>query len=356
MTARSREDQIQIADDNRMSSDTSKTALNDKERLEFALDATATGFWSYDRSTDTFDVDRRMQALLGMTGKALVTKNEWLEALSPTDALVFSAFLNAASRGEASSDDLELRFRRFDMGPDRWLALRAKSMPQQDGAEIVGTARDISDVRLHHEQVHVLMREVTHRSKNLLAIIQAMARQTVKDSLTAADFERRFSARLRGLSFSHEILAAQDWRGASLIDLAHGHLSAMIEQHGERVSITGPAIFIRPEAAQNIGLALNELTSNAMRFGALSGPAGRVAVEWSLEADQSGEPRWLHVLWNEFGGLAIEPPLRQGFGHKVMERVVARALDGIANMTFAPTGLQWSLRIPLHHLMIEDDV
>ena len=264
------------------------------------------------------------------------------------EAITFEAMLGSA-RPSSSGNEAELRIHRFDTGAERWLAFRARSSAPD---EVMGTVRDVTDVRQHDAQVHLLMREVTHRSKNLLAIIQAMARQTVKDSLTAADFEVRFSSRLRGLSFSHELLAAQDWHGAALKDLVHGHLQILLEQHGDRVAIAGPAVFIRPEAAQNIGLALNELTSNALRFGALSGPTGNVRLDWSVDADESG-PRWLHLVWNEYGGRAVQPPSRQGFGHKVMERVVARALDGTATITFAPTGLQWSLKIPTSHIVMQ---
>jgi PAS domain S-box-containing protein len=328
-------------------------AMEYRDRLEFALDATETGFWTYDEGAETFEWDDRMRALWGFSRPGAITRSEFMSSLHRDDAAKFTALVEGAVADSTGARGVELRVKRFDTGAERWVTLRGKRLATGRSGAIVGTARDITEARLHDEQVHVLMREVTHRSKNLLAIIQAMARQTVTDSLTAADFEVRFSSRLRGLSFSHEILAAQNWRGASLTELARGHLGSVMEQHGDRVSISGPAIFIRPEAAQNIGLAFNELTSNALRFGALSGSAGSVAIEWSLEADQLGEPRWLHVVWNEYGGSAIEPPRRLGFGHKVMERVVARALDGIASMTFAPAGLQWSLRIPLYHLMIE---
>ena len=326
--------------------------MDHRERLEFALDATDTGIWTHDRGAGTVEFDSRMmRRLWGHAGPAVLPLEHFTTSLHEDDEPHFTAMIHPR-QDEAPERELELRIRRFDSGSERWMCVRGRRFRNGGSTEIVGTARDVTDLKLHDSQVHLLMREVTHRSKNLLAIIQAMARQTVKDSLTAADFEARFSSRLRGLSFSHEILAAQDWRGASLADLTAGHLEPIIEQHPHRIHIAGPAVFIRPEAAQNIGLALNELASNAQMFGALSGASGNVSIEWSIEADQSG-PRWLRLVWNEYGGSTIAPPLRQGFGHKVMERVVARALDGIVNMTFAPTGLQWSLRIPVAHIASE---
>lgn len=322
-----------------------------RDLLEFALDATGIGFWSFDPTEKTLHPDDRVKLLWGATDA--IGLDAFLTLIHPDDAGAFIAVLARATEGSMSDGDVEVRMRRLDNGANRWIAIRCKRSGPEGAREIIGTARDVSDVRGHDAQVHNLMREVTHRSKNLLAIIQAMARQTVKDSLTAIDFELRFSSRLRGLSFSHELLAAQNWRGAALEDLTRGHLAAVLEQHGDRVAIAGPPLSIRPEAAQNIGLALNELTSNAVRFGALSGADGRVSIEWTVDSDAKG-PRWLHLVWNEYGHRVAEPPVRQGFGHKVMERVVARALDGSATMTFAPTGFRWSLRIPVSYLIAPD--
>ena len=318
------------------------------ERLEFALEATRTGLWIVDSVTGTVDCDEAVQRLIGATNQSSVPLPLFLSMFRETDLPIVRAMLDEAPGMGAEPVDHEFMIRRLDTEAQRWVALQTRRGPRT-GA-IFGTARDITDVKRDDEQVHMLMREVTHRSKNLLAIIQAMARQTVKDSLSAAEFENRFSARLRGLSFSHELLASQDWRGASLRELAEGHLSHLRDLHGQRVQIVGPIVFVRPEAAQNLGLALNELSSNALRFGALSGTEGTVRLEWQIDADESGASA-LQVLWTETGGgREITPPSRQGFGHRVMERVVARALDADVTMSFAPSGLRWSLRIPLAHI------
>ena len=186
-----------------------------KDRLDFALAATSTGLWSLRHDTQEFDCEGWLKSLWGIAPEATVTFPSFLAALHEEDAARISAYVNDV-QGGWPSHDVEVRIRRLDDGADRWIAMRGKRVQVDGGHEIIGTARDITESKLHDSQVHLLMREVTHRSKNLLAIIQAMARRTVKHSLTASDFEERFSARLRGLAFSHEILASQDWRGASL--------------------------------------------------------------------------------------------------------------------------------------------
>lgn len=322
-----------------------------EERLAFALEATRTGLWTYDGDASTVACDDAVKAMIGSTGVSAIPLDRFLGLFAESDQILVSHLMAEPDDAMDDSHELEYQVHRLDTAMPRWLAIRARRCVRT--GVVIGSARDITDDKRDDGQVHILIREVTHRSKNLLAIIQAMARQTVKDSLTAVEFEQRFSARLHGLSFSHELLASQDWRGASLRDLAEGHLSQLRERHGPRVGIEGPIVFVRPEAAQNIGLALNELGSNAQRFGALSGSQGTVRLAWHIDVEGATPPA-LHILWTEAGGAtAITPPSRQGFGTKVMQRVVARALDADVTMSFEPSGLRWSLRVPLSHIASE---
>lgn len=328
-----------------------RRAMHVEQRLVFALEATRTGLWTFDGGASTVECDRTVQTVIGSPGASTLTLDRFLTLFGESDQILVAHLMAEPDDAMDHVHELEYRVHKLDSATQRWIAIRACRCP--DTGCVIGSARDITEHKRDDEQVHMLMREVTHRSKNLLAIIQAMARQTVKDSISAVEFENRFSTRLRGLSFSHELLASQDWRGASLQELAEGHLSHLREQHGERVGIEGPIVFVRPEAAQNIGLALNELGSNAQRFGALSGPQGTVKLAWTIDVEGPAAPA-LHILWTEAGGVTdIRPPSRQGFGTKVMERVVARALDADVTMSFEPSGLRWSLRIPLSHIASE---
>jgi two-component sensor histidine kinase len=318
------------------------------ERVSLALAAGKTGVWNWEPEGGRLDWDDRVASIWGVERGARPSQADFVASINAADAdRVRDSLRRALASDGTGDDDLEFRIRRFDDGKERWIAARGRVFRDSSGRilEMIGTVRDITDQKLHDIHLHMLLREITHRSKNLLAIIQAMARQTVKDSLTAEDFEHRLSLRLKGLAASHELLAAQDWHGAHMEELVKGQLGNVLEQFSSRIALSGPSVFVKPEAAQNIGLALNELATNAARFGALSNADGRVEIAWSMDNDP-GPSRRLHVTWNEFGGPAVAPPQRQGFGHKVVERVAARALDGSVSLTFAPTGLQWSLHIP----------
>ncbi len=326
------------------------------DRLRFALDVGCTGIWSWDSLSEDFFGDRGTSLLWGLRGSPSVSTQAFLTSLDPDDAdKTLDALRLASSPSGPDQCLIEFRIRRSEDGATRWILLQGRRYPVGSRSELIGVARDITSRKQRETHMHLLMREVTHRSKNLLAIIQAMARQTVKDSLTAAEFEHRFSARLRGLAASHDLLAARDWHGALVGELVRWQLGPALETAGDRISITGPDLYLNPEAAQNIGLAFNELASNAVRFGALSGTDGRVEIVWSIDP-VGDESRRFHIGWKESGGPEVTEPHRTGFGHKVVERLAARALDGEVNLAFRPTGLQWDLHIPASFVLDDADV
>ena len=205
--------------------------------------------------------------------------------------------------------------------------------------------RDISDRKQHEEHLRLVMRELSHRSKNLLAVIQAMARQTARSSNDLEEFERNYSQRLQALSASHDLLVNQNWHGAPLADLLRSILSPFDDDVADRIELIGPSLFVTPTAAQNLALSVHELATNASKYGALSVPDGRVTIEWHMETAQDGQER-LRINWKEVGGPIVEKPKRRGFGHIVINRMVAQALDAEVDLEFAPEGVSWTLKIP----------
>ena len=206
------------------------------------------------------------------------------------------------------------------------------------------TIRDISARKEHDRHLASVMRELTHRSKNLLAIIQAMSRQTALRSNDLTDFEARFSGRLQSLSRSHELLISNDWEGAFLSDLVAVQRAAFGTRHSQ-IRASGPDVFLRPEAILNIGLALHELATNAERHGALSLASGRVDLSWSVERGKGGMPR-LMIVWRERGRQSAGDLLHRGFGRDVLEHVTPTALGANVVLKAIPDGLLWTLDVP----------
>jgi two-component sensor histidine kinase len=198
--------------------------------------------------------------------------------------------------------------------------------------------------------VRLIMRELSHRSKNLLAIVLAIARQTARHTTSFSDFESRFNSRIQALADAHDLLVEQQWSGAYIDDLVRAQLAAF---GMDKIACRGERIMLRTEAVQNIALALHELATNASKYGALSTPAGKVDITWAREpAADTGESN-LRFTWRESGGPPVTPPAKKGFGCFVLERVTVNAL-GEGTLEFNPDGLVWTCIIRPEHLFDGD--
>ncbi len=228
---------------------------------------------------------------------------------------------------------------------DVWI--RGTPMRRPDGS-LFGASfiiRNVTTQKQREEHVRFLMRELTHRSKNLLAVIQAMARQSLSLHTSPEEFVARFTERLNGLAGSHDLLLSDDWAGASLIQLIRSQLQHYDDLFDSRIHLQGTDLILRPEAAQNIGIALHELSTNAAKFGALSVPDGTITVSWAVVGDGDNARR-MQLRWKEQSGPPVILPTHKGFGRMVMDRIAGQALGGHSKAVFAPDGVCWELDVP----------
>ncbi|MFM9845659.1 MAG: PAS domain S-box protein [Hyphomicrobiaceae bacterium] len=205
--------------------------------------------------------------------------------------------------------------------------------------------RDISERKEQEAHLRLVMRELSHRSKNLLAVIQAMARQTARSSSDLEEFEKNYSQRLQALSASQDLIVHQNWHGAPLAELLRSILVPFVDEVEARIDLHGPILNVTPTAAQNLALSIHELATNASKYGALSVPAGRVSLTWSVVRGDKGEDR-IRIAWAEKGGPPVKEPPRKGFGHIVIKKMIAQALDADVDLVFAPEGVTWTLHMP----------
>ena len=230
-------------------------------------------------------------------------------------------------------------------GETRDLWVTSSPMREADG-RVIGSSfilRDVTPHKQREEHVRFLMRELTHRSKNLLAVIQAMARQSLTSGLPPEEFVRRFGERLAALAGSHDLLSSVDYKGASLMELIRSQLSHYEDLFGTRIVLAGVDILLRPEAAQNIGIALHELSTNAAKYGALSNETGQVMIAWGFRDEA---PRRFAMSWRESGGPPVVVPTRKGFGTIVMDRTTGIGMGGRSAVSFEPGGVVWSIDVP----------
>jgi PAS domain S-box-containing protein len=249
--------------------------------------------------------------------------------------------------GEAKRAEIPLE----DDSGIRWHDLHIEPL-RNDTGDVIGltcASVDVTERKEGEAHLRLLLRELTHRSKNLLAVIQAMARQTARHAGSTDSFLAQFGARLQALAASHDLLVRESWYGASLAELVQSQLGAYLAGSTGRVSIEGPAIALKPEAAQNLGLALHELAVNATKFGALSVPGGRIAITWIRREGASGNS--VELDWREKSGPKVRVRRKKGFGSMVIERNLARALDADVRLEFDPTGLHCLIIIPASQIL-----
>jgi PAS domain S-box-containing protein len=273
--------------------------------------------------------------------------DEFRLAVHPDDRHVTPSFYEMADTQDWFP--VEYRIVKPD-GTVRWLAGGAEVVarrPDGKAARLVNVVGDITDRKLAEQHTELVMRELTHRAKNLLAVILSIATQTSRSTNTVEEFHERFSSRLQGLAASHDLLVLRSWQGASIGEIANSQLAPFVDAGTDRLHLSGPDVVVTPKAAEAIGLALHELATNAVKHGALSGANGTVTIAWTQAAGSDH----LQLTWIERGGPAVQPPTRKGFGHIVCERVVADLLGGEVSMDFAPEGARWQLSVPTAHMV-----
>jgi two-component sensor histidine kinase/PAS domain-containing protein len=231
----------------------------------------------------------------------------------------------------------------------RWFKVRIEPTPGEDG--LTSIAVDITAEKLNERHLRSLLQELTHRSRNLLAVIQGIARRTAASTHDVDQFVERFGGRLQALAAAHDVLIDRSWRGAALEQLVDVQLSHLGANGPEQLHVEGDTVVLKPEAAQHFALALHELAANAVEHGALSRPGGTIQLSWHASPPVEGEHPNIEFVWREEGGPPVAEPDRSGFGHIVLDRLVPRGLDGRATLEFPPEGVVWRLTFPRSNLL-----
>ncbi|HJV41880.1 sensor histidine kinase, partial [Caulobacter sp.] len=282
---------------------------------------------------------REREDLLGVALQSLAHP-DFLDAMLASAATLLS--------GERETCAAERRF--LVPGGDIWIHLTA-SMVRIDGqpAYILAIISDISarkeaeDAQQHYQaQLRLLINELNHRVKNTLATVQSMAAQTLRNEPDPTVAFEKFEARLMGLSRVHDILTRESWHGAELREVAERALQPF-DEAGARVSIEGPPVRLQPGGALTMALILHELATNALKYGALSNAQGRVRLAWTYDP----ATRALEVAWTESGGPPVSPPMRKGFGSRLIERSLRGEMQGETTVDYRPDGLRCVLRAGL---------
>ena len=321
-----------------------RTSAVAEERLKLSLDAGRMGTFEVDLEKEEIVFDSQEAKLLGLPDDMhRLSLADFNRMLVDPDTTPFEVRLDKA--GPRFSEELHLKLPDLS---EHWLtfAAAAHTNGKAGPGRYIGLSFDVTERKINEDRNRLFTREVRHRAKNLLAVVLAIARQTAgkKDPVIFAD---EFSDRIAALASTLDLLGKSDWRGVDIHDLFETHFEAFAEVR-DRVTFAGPSVMVKPEAVQMLGMAVHELATNALKYGALSTPDGRVSIEWRTASDLPDQE--FNLTWSEMGGPEVKPFDHRGFGYSVLMEQAAWALSGKVEAQYPRSGFIWKLWAPLQEI------
>ena len=325
------------------------TALAERNiQLALAGKAARVGSYAYDVATEIMQISEGYAAIHGFPeGTSEIMRSECMASMHADDAPRVEQFRNEALSKRRREYSVEYRII-APGGGLRWIETRC-SITYDSGRphRVVGVSIDITERKRVEEEQGKLLAELDHRVKNVLATVQAVAAHTLHSTSSMEHFVTALDGRIRSMGSTHELLSHRRWLGIPLAELVQRELAPYAT--GSNTEITGPEVMLSAEAAQTISMVLHELVTNAAKYGALSVPAGRVSINWSLPLKGCTRNR-LIVKWREIDGPMVDPKSKSGYGISAVRQLVPYELDGAVDLVLAPEGARCELEIPLAQL------
>jgi PAS domain S-box-containing protein len=316
-----------------------QTLRTRESHLTAFFSQSAAGMSEVDATGRFLRVNDRFCAIAGRAREELLALR--MQDITHPDDLVGNLALFETAAGVGGSFEIEKRYVRPD-GTVVWVHNSVTTIRDDDDAPLstICVTIDVSDRRRAEDHQRLLINELNHRVKNMLAIVQGIAHQSFKGRQVPEAARRAFEGRLGALSAAHNILTGSNWEAASIHQIVEDSL-APHRTLPDRFVVEGPDLSLPPKTAVSLALAVHELATNAGKYGALSEAAGRVEIRWRAEEGR------LRLVWREHGGPPVSPPARRGFGTRMIERALAAELAGKVVIDFRGDGVVCTIDAPL---------
>jgi two-component sensor histidine kinase len=315
-----------------------------KRNFDLAMVASDMGTWRYTLADNVCMYDENAQRLYGLTEERFLHDDEGVKAKFHPEDLerMWSKVAKALDPAGNGQYDVDYRVRQLD-GGWRWLSAWGLvefegEGPQRRPVAIVGASRDLTRPKEAEDLQRLLLNELNHRIKNTFATIQAITAQTLRAARDLPSARLALDSRIRSLAQAHDLLTVRAWTTVNLTDVVVRALDAFAQT---QMTLSGTAIDVPPKHALALSLALHELATNAIKYGALSRPEGHVTVQWGVQQGM------LHLDWDESGGPPVAPPTQKGFGSRLLEQLISHDLDGDTKLIFDVSGLRCSITAAL---------
>ncbi|WP_407529166.1 PAS domain S-box protein [Methylobacterium oryzisoli] len=319
-----------------------------EERYRLAARATNDAIWDWSLVTDHIRWNEAVQTLFGYAEDEVGASGSWWKShIHPDDRERVKTSIYAVIDGDGEHWSDEYRFLRAD---GTYADILDRGYVLRDGrgraVRMIGAMLDITARKRAEEHQRLLTSELQHRVKNTLALVQAIASQTLRGAADVTEMREAFAARLISLGRAHDILTQASWTAAPIAEVVEGALSVHRNAGPARIRVSGPNVLLAAKPALSLALALHELATNAAKYGALSNESGTVDLRWHVV--HAADASRFCLTWSEQGGPPIlVQPAHKGFGSRLIERSFAAEVGGEVKLTYAPTGLVCRLEAPL---------
>jgi PAS domain S-box-containing protein len=318
-----------------------------EERLRFTLQAGRLGAWTVDLANRRLVASAQFKAIFGRAGTDTFTLDDLAQSILPASRERWLAAFEAAQEGDGYLEcDVPIL---TPDGQERWIEIRSQTRFNVHGAPLsaAGVVLDITERRSAEAHRDLLTRELSHRVKNTLSTVQAIVGQSLREARVEPDIMSTIADRLQAIARAHDVLTQQGWTSADIGDVIAGAV-APFNAAAKRIAYGGPRVPLSARSATAFSLALHELATNAIKYGALSNGHGRVLVNWDLGGED------LLLAWHETDGPTVTAPNRKGFGTRLINSVLAGSTNGDVSMDYRPSGLRVAFKAPIAGLVEPD--
>ena len=313
-------------------------------RLQEALKVGGVLAFEWNARTNSSQRSDNAAQILGFNPKQTFSASEFLARIHPDDRAHFKALVHSVSPGKPSYK-MTFRFGRPD-GREIWLeeSSRAEFDEADRCVQLKGLTVDITERKQSEERQGLLIAELDHRVKNLLAKVAVISTYTRQGSSSVDQFVEVLDKRIQSMANAHSLLSQSRWSGVNLADLVHNQLAPYVTI--ANTTIHGLDVTLAPATTQAVAMALHELVTNAVKYGALSNPNGHVSVSWDRQDGEDGTAR-VRIEWQETGGPSVVSPANPGYGTSLIRELIPHELGGMVDLTFAPNGVSCKIDVPI---------
>lgn len=315
----------------------------EEQRHEMALDAANIGSWLWNIRTGEVSCNQAMARMFGMEPAAKLQAKDIFAAIHPDDRMNALSRLRSAM---AMGEEYDGLFRVANGG--RWLLGRGRVHEWDEAGRptvFLGINVDVTEEQTSNQRTKLLLRELNHRVKNTLAMLQSLARQTLRTTSDPKQFMTAFAGRLQAISEAHGLLSDHEWGAIHLSVLLNKQLAPHVRDYAQQVEIHKDEILLGPDQAVGLGLVLHELATNAAKYGALTRADGKVVIT-ARKIEEEGK-LVLRMTWTEVGGPPVADPERKGFGSILIERSLDKIMGSSVEVQYLPAGVTALVRLPL---------